>query len=140
MPDKVVKTSSSEDMHRLLSLLNANVVPGGKLNGQAYVVGIVTKRKRSTIPTGQDKKVLINKVTYVVVTPDFRDRILVDYFNPPTTDKTDKDDVPLPDKSKLIPVVEDPTNNPVISVIPVTSTKYGWGFAAEEDKYAGEDF
>ncbi|HIE02636.1 MAG TPA: hypothetical protein EYP59_20520 [Thiotrichaceae bacterium] len=140
MTDKSEKVNVSDKALRdALSVLRASVVSGGKSDGLAYVVGLVAKRKRSTIPTGE-KKVLVNKITYTVLSPDLRNQILVDYFNPPTIDKTDSDDVPLPDKSKLIPVVEDFVNNPVLSVIPVTHTKYGWGFASETDRFAGEDF
>ena len=123
-----------------LSTIQANIVDGGKKDAFAYVVGYVTKRLRSKIPTGpDDKKVLVNKVTYTVLSNDFRSSITVDYFNPPTTDKLDHEDVPIPDKTKLIPVC-DPKTNPVLTVIPVTVTKYGWGFAADADKFAGEEF
>ena len=139
--------AEKDPLQQVLKTLNGSIVPGGKKTGIAHVIGIVTARKRSTIPTrstdskGEERKVLVNKITYSVVSPDMRTFIQVDYFNPPTIrDSADAEGVPLPDKSKLIAVVEYPINNPVLSVIPVTSTKYGWGFASEDDKFAGEDF
>ena len=114
---------------------------GGEANAPAYVVGYVVKRKRSKIPTGpEDRKVLINKVTYTVLTPDHRNTITVDYFNPPTIDKMDHENVPIPDKEKLIPMCNPTGNDAKLSVIPVTATRYGWGFFAADDRFTGEDF
>jgi len=122
-----------------LATIQGNVVLGGKKDAVAYVVGYVTKRSRSKIPTGHEKNVLVNKITYTVLSSDLRNSITVDYFNPPTTDKMDHENVPMPDKERLIPVC-DPRNNGILSVIPVTATKYGWGFAADSDRFAGEEF
>ncbi len=124
-----------------LATIRENVVSGGKKDAVAYVVGYVTKRLRSKIPTGSDpdKKVLVNKITYTILSSDLRNSITVDYFNPPTTDKMDHENVPMPDKERLIPVC-DPRNDGILSVIPVTATRYGWGFAADSDRFAGEEF
>ncbi|RKZ41254.1 MAG: hypothetical protein DRQ41_08450 [Gammaproteobacteria bacterium] len=79
-----------------LATIRENVVSGGKKDAVAYVVGYVTKRLRSKIPTGSDpdKKVLVNKITYTILSSDLRNSITVDYFNPPTTDKMDHENVP----------------------------------------------
>jgi len=129
-------------VREIWSSLSKNVVKGGKIDAPAYVVGYVVKRSRSKIPTGEDKKVLINKITYSVLSLDFRRTITVDYFNPPTTEKLDHENVPIPDMEKLIPVCQDVrhADDSEISVIPVIATRYGWGFAAENDRYSGEEF
>jgi len=129
-------------VREIWSSLSGNVVEGGKTDAPAYIVGYVVKRSRSKIPTGEDKKVLVNKVTYSVLSLDFRRTITVDYFNPPTTEKLDHEGVPIPDVEKLIPVCQDVrhADDSEIFVIPVIATRYGWGFAAENDRYTGEEF
>jgi hypothetical protein len=115
---------SSMSLRETLSVISSNIVTGGQTEAQAYVVGYVVKRKRSKIPTGpEDKKVLVNKVTYTVLSPDHRSTVLVDHFSPPVSEKIDHEDVPLPDTEKLIPVCRD-TVNGEISVIPVTAIRY----------------
>ncbi len=142
MAEKTSSVSLKKSVKEAFSVLSENVVEGGKADAPAYVVGYVTKRSRSKIPTGEDKKVLINKITYSVLLLDFRSTITVDYFNPPTIDKLDHEGVPVPDTEKLILVCKDVrhADDSEISVIPVIATRYGWGFAADNDRYAGEEF